>query len=98
MRGEYAALKGLQSHPGYKILQALWLHEHAKIVESMRKAARKNQESSWRFYAGQQEGFDLAVTHLDRALTDMERQEENVQEQKTADQLLREIKGDQEGG
>lgn len=96
MMGEYTQLKGLQGSTAYKILQALWAHQGQGIMDAMQKAAARGSESAWRYYAGQMKGFDLAITQLDRALAQMERDEQNKEEQKTADQLLKEIKGEQE--
>lgn len=93
MKGEYAALKSLESHQGFAVLQALWASQGGRIMEAMQKAAARGQESAWRYYAGQLKGFDLAITQLERALAQMDREEQNKEEQKTADQLLKEIKG-----
>lgn len=94
--GEQAALRGVQMSQGYKILQALWATQGAKIMDSMMKAAGKGQESAWRFYAGQMKGFDLAITQLDRALEQMAKEDINLEEQKTAEQLLAEIRGERQ--
>lgn len=72
MSAEYTHLMALQESQGYKILQALWAKEHAEIVKAMRKAGKRGNETSWRYFAGQQEGFELAVTHLERALLEMQ--------------------------
>lgn len=96
MNSDYFDLKRLENTPGYMKLQALWAHEGSKIMESTLKAAAKGQESAWRYYAGQMKGFDMAITHLPRALLQMEKEGEadaENNEQSTED-LLRELRGE----
>jgi hypothetical protein len=79
MKGDYIELKGLQSSRAYKLLQALWVQQGADILKAQSKAAKKGQESSWRFYAGQAEGFAIAINQLDSALLAMEHEGEGDQ-------------------
>lgn len=97
MTGEYSALRSLQNSDGWKVLTALWAKQGLKVMEGLQKAAAKGQESAWRYYAGQMKGFDIAITQLDRALMDMEREDENrvSSEQSTVEELLKSIKKDQ---
>ena len=95
MNADYVDLKMLQGMKGYQKLQGLWAHEGAKIMEALHRAAQRGQESAWRYAAGQMRGFELAITHLERAILDMEREGEGVETpaQKTVEELLNEIKG-----
>jgi len=95
MNSDYSDLKTLRDSRAYQKLQALWAHEYVRIVEGMRKCAKKNQESAWRFYAGQMEGADLIIGQLERALLQMEKEGEgDSPATKTVQELLNELKGD----
>ena len=97
MNTDYADLVSLRSHRGYQKLQALWAHEGVRIMDGVQKSAAKNQESAWRYYAGQMKGFDLAITHLERALLQMEKEGENDinPATETVEELMKEIRGNQ---
>lgn len=92
MKQEYHALKFMEKSDGYKILQELWILQVSKIEEARDRAASRGQESAWRYQAGQEKGFKLAMTALVRALADMERSEEGLDEDNAAEKLLEEIK------
>lgn len=95
MNSDYLDLKMLQQSKGYQKLQALWAHEYAVLMIGLQKAAAKNQESAWRYYAGQLKGADLMTGQLDRALLQMEREGEGDNPgTKSAEELLKELKGD----
>lgn len=95
MKGEYVALKSVQVSEGYKLLQALWTQQGIKIMDAMQKAAARNQESAWRYQAGQMKGFDLAISQLDRALFQMEKEDDaQSPAQQSIDELLKEVRGD----
>lgn len=95
-RSDNFDLKMLQGMKGYQKLQGLWGHEGALIMNSLEKAAAKGQESAWRYYAGIAKGFNLAITHLDRALMQMEKEGEGESEAtKTVAELLKDVRGDQ---
>ena len=93
MNTDYVDLKSLQGTRGYQKLQLLWAHEGAKIMDALQKSAAKSQESAWRYYAGQLKGFDLAITHLERALLQMEQAGEgDSPATRTVEELLNEIR------
>lgn len=92
MNDEYAALRGLENIKGYQILQQLWIHQIAKIEESRDKAAAKGSETAWRYWAGQEKGFKLAMTAVARALAEMEKEKENIDQESKLDALLDEIR------
>ena len=95
MNSDYLDLKMLQQSKGYQKLQALWAHEYAVLMIGLQKAAAKNQESAWRYYAGQLKGADLMTGQLDRALLQMEREGEGDNPgTESAEELLKELKGD----
>lgn len=95
MNTDYFDLKSLQSSPGWVKLQALWAKQYALVIEDLMKTARKGNETSWRFKAGQMQGFDLAIQQLDRALLQMEKEGEDANAGPNAvDELMKEIRGD----
>lgn len=90
---DYNDLRALRSHPGFKKLQALWAQDAALIMESIDKACKTNgRENSLKHASGRWNGFNIAITRLDRALGDMERNIENVNETSVADELLERIR------
>jgi soluble cytochrome b562 len=100
MNAEYNHLYSLKNSKGYEILMALWAIQHQKIVDAMRKSGKQNKEMNWRYFAGQQEGFELAITQVDRAMKEMEEKgEDSIQNAEAAAQveaLLRKVKGEAE--
>jgi len=97
MNSDYLDLKQLQQSRGYAKLQALWAHEYAALMTGLQKAASKNQESAWRFYAGQLKGADLMTGQLERALLQMEREGENLESErneKSAAEIIAELRGE----
>lgn len=96
MSQEYLALKDLEKHPGYLILQELWIQQRAKIDAAKDKAARSNKEDHWRYWAGQEAGFTVATTQLQRALSEMELSEENQESEAETAKFIEalKIKGD----
>jgi len=98
MNSDYMDFKELQASRAFHKLQALWAHEGVRIMDALQRAASKGQESAWRYYAGQMKGFDLAITHLERAILQMEKEGEgDTPATKTVEELLNEIKGNGEG-
>lgn len=89
-RRQYLLLKELETYPGYVTLQELWMIQQAKLEEGRDKAAKRNNESAWRYWAGQEAGFKLAITQLQRAIQDLEREDDNQND--TADAILEELK------
>ena len=98
MNAEYNHLMSLRTSPGYEVLLALWAAQHQKVIDGMRKAAKQNKEMNWRYFAGQQEGFELAITQVDRALKEMAEKGEdimaNAEAEKQVEDLLKKIKGE----
>jgi repressor of nif and glnA expression len=98
MRAEYNHLYSLRNSEGYTVLLALWALQHEKIVNAMRKSGKSGKESAWRYYAGQLEGFEVAITQVERAMKDMEEKGEESLANKEAEQqvedLLKKIKGE----
>ena len=97
MNGEYQNLKVLQGSNGYKILEELWAIQGKKIMDAFQKATReRSKDESLRWHAGQWQGFDLAVGMLARALADMEREDQNLNSDRDAEKILKEL--DEIGG
>lgn len=90
---DYNDLKSLKAHRGFKKLQALWAQDAALIMESIDKSCKTNgRENSLKHASGRWNGFNIAITKLDRALEDMERNIDNVRETSIADDLLEKIR------
>lgn len=100
MKAEYNHLYSLKNHPGYEVLMALWAIQHQKITDAMRKSGKQNKEMNWRYFAGQLEGFEIAITQMDRALKDMAEKGEdaiaNEEATRQVEDLLKKIKGETE--
>lgn len=99
MNSDYLDLKELQQSKGYQKLQALWGHEYMVLMAGLQKAAAKNQESAWRYYAGQLKGADLMTGQLDRALLQMEREGESEtveKNEKSAAEIIAELRGEKQ--
>jgi hypothetical protein len=89
---DYAALVGLQNLHGYKILEALWMHQVSEVEKARDGAAKRGTESAWRYHAGKEAGFKLCMTALQRAIAQMEKEDENLQGDDRINKLLEEIK------
>lgn len=92
MNNDYAALTSLLNIHGYKLLEALWLHQISDIEKARDGAAKRGNESAWRYWAGQEKGFKLAMTALQRAIEHMEKDDDTLQTDDAIDRLLGEIK------
>lgn len=101
MMAELVALKGLVNHPGFPILQALWLEQITKIEEARDKAAGKGSETAWRYWAGQEKGAKIIATSHVRAIEKMESVQMDVEQERTVtkpsetiEKLLAEARGE----
>jgi len=94
MKSEYVGLKSLENHHGYKILEALWIHELTEVEKARDSAAKRGGESAWRYWAGQEKGFKLAMTQLQRALVHMEHENEDLKDGTKIEDLLSELRGE----
>lgn len=92
MNEDYLHLRTLKEAKGYKLLEAIWMHQISKIEESRDKAAQKGSETAWRYWAGLEKGTKLMATALDRALLDMEKEDQDLQGEDRITQMLDEIK------
>jgi hypothetical protein len=95
MNDHYLALSDLRKHSGYAYLEELWMLQQAKIEEGRDKAAKKNNESAWRYWAGQEAGFKLATTQLVRALMDLEKEDENLTNEDKITKMLDDLRSKQ---
>jgi hypothetical protein len=86
---DYAAFAELKKAYGYQLLENEWLHQISEIEKKRDLAASRGTESAWRYHAGKEAGFKLAMTTLDRALTRIE-DELNKNEKSLVDKLLQE--------
>lgn len=90
-QADYMAFKQLKSSYGYELLEVEWLHQITKIEEERDKAAKKGNETSWRYWAGRESGAKLMMTALERAMKNIEATLEGPGKS-TVDKLLEEIK------
>jgi hypothetical protein len=91
VHANFIELSRLKAMQGYRVLENEWLHQVTKIEAARSRAAKRGQESAWRYWAGYEEGFKLAMMTLHRAL---ERMEVEVGEMpgNSVDKLLEEIR------
>lgn len=94
MKAEYIALKKLEDTDGYKILHELWMMEVAKIETARDRAAARGAESHWRYHAGLEKGFKMAMTQVARAIAQMEQENYELAVDNKVDTLLAEIRGE----
>jgi hypothetical protein len=98
MNSEYNDLYQLKNSKGYEFLVSLWAIQHQKIVDALRKAGKQNKEMNWRYFAGQQEGFEIAITQVDRALKEMADKGvdtiANEEAAKQVEDLMKKLKGE----
>jgi hypothetical protein len=94
MKNEYTLLTTLENNPGFQLLQQLWVHQATEIQKERDRAAKRGSETAWRYWAGQETGFSLAVTALQRAIKQMENENENIESESRVDLLLNEIRGE----
>lgn len=92
MKDEYLAFKSLREDSRYKALEELWIYHLSKIEESRDRAAKRGQESSWRYYAGQEAGFKRATTALQMAIAQIEKEDENMSSEEKVNKLLDKFK------
>jgi hypothetical protein len=89
---DFVDLKSLQNNIGYQKLQGLWAHEYAQIMQGLQRSASRNNESNWRYKAGEMKGFELAVGQLERALMQLEK--DSDVENPGTEELLKELRGE----
>lgn len=94
MKNEFISLKSLLAHPGWAVLEAEWMAQVTKIEEARDKAAKRGSDSAWRYWAGQEFGFKLAITAAQRTLDNMAKENEALEGEARYESLLSEIKGE----
>lgn len=92
-RQEYMALCRLKNNPDYQTLMAKWLYLVSKIETSRDNAAARGQESSWRYFAGQEKGCKTIMMALDLAIKDLETKDADLVDESKYGDLLNEIRG-----
>lgn len=92
MKAEYIALTNLLNSPDWAYLENEWLHQVTDIEAARDKAARKPNESAWRYWAGQEYGFKLAMTTIRRSIQKMEEVDAELETESKIDKLLKEAK------
>lgn len=75
MSRDFQRLLSLKDHAGYKELQDLWVQEISNIEAKRDSAARRSNESAWRYWAGQEYGYKQAVLRLELELAKIEEDE-----------------------
>lgn len=92
MKAEYIALNNLVTSPDWGYLENEWLHQITNIEQARDKAAQKGNETAWRYWAGQEKGFKLAMTAARRAIAKMEEADQDLEKDSKIDKLLEEIR------
>lgn len=73
--GDTFLLNSLKNSPAYQRLQAGWALQAKIIMAGMQKACmEKSNDHSMRYWAGQWNGFELAIGMLDRMISDAEKE------------------------
>lgn len=90
MKAEYIALTNLVNSPDWGYLENEWLHQITDIELARDKAARKGNETAWRYWAGQEYGFKLAMSTIKRAIKNMEDEDDKLVTESQIDRLLKE--------
>lgn len=89
MTPDYMDLAELKGSRGYHKLQSLWAEHGLKIMDNFNKQSKlSGKDQSLRYYAGQWNGFDLAVGMLERALNEIQRQLGNAEESNRVETIL----------
>ena len=65
-------LMALKAHAGFKELQELWIRDITAIEAKRDNAAKRGNESAWRYYAGLEAGYKQAVMCLELELSRMD--------------------------
>jgi len=94
MNSERVALMSLLEDPRYKLLQELWRKQVEKVQQGRDKAASQGRKSAWRYWAGQEKGFMLAITSIDRAILEMDSVEDKSETQIEIEKMIYEIRGE----
>lgn len=96
VKHEANLLAALETHAGYKLLEQLWLEDISEIEEKRDQAAKRGNESAWRYWAGMEKGAKQLMVKLKvtLALWDSESDEESDSERLT--RMAKELKGDKE--
>lgn len=93
-RVAYQMLCRLRDDPAYTLLRALWEKQGRDIVDSLKSAGRRGQESAWRFHAGRMDGFEIAITHLERAISELTTKIENESAKINVDDMIENLRGE----
>ena len=89
---DYMDVLALSKHRGYQQLENEWLHQVSLIEQARDKAAKKGSETAWRYWAGQEAGFKLAMTTLARMIAGMDAESDGESKTDLVDKLLGEIR------
>lgn len=90
-RNTYIILNQLMSHPGWKVLEELWLEEVTSIEDGRDKAAKRGSETAWRYWAGMEKGFKSAIIQPKIILARMEMDEDNSRAENKVADLIQEL-------
>ena len=94
MNGDIIALRELLNSDGYKILQGIWLQHTIEIEEARDRCAGRGHESAWRYWAGQEKGFKMAMMTLQKTIDDFEKENKPDEGQTYIEELLKSVRGE----
>ena len=89
-------LAALETHAGYKILEQLWLQDISEIEEKRDQAARRGNESAWRYWAGVEKGAKQLMVKLKVTLAEWELESTEEDDQERLLKMAKELKGEKE--
>lgn len=87
-------LAALETHAGYKILEQLWLEDISEIEEKRDNAAKRGNESAWRYWAGMEKGAKQLMVKLKVTLAAWESESTEEDDQERLMRMAKELKGD----
>lgn len=94
MRREANLLAALETHAGYKVLEQLWLEDISEIEEKRDNAAKRGNESAWRYWAGMEKGAKQLMVKLKVTLAEWESESTEEDEQERLMRMAKELKGE----
>lgn len=94
MKREANLLAALEKHIGYKLLEQLWLEDISEIEEKRDQAAKRGNESAWRYWAGMEKGAKQLMVKLKVTLAEWEAESTEEDDQERLTRMAKELKGD----
>lgn len=94
MSREALLLSQLEDHEGYKILKELWRLQITDIEQKRDSAAKRGSETAWRYWAGVEKGYKMAVVQLNASLSEMEQEDDAERAADRFKSIVQDLKGE----